>query len=104
MTDVRSGVRLANYPQSNETARNETAAAWREEKGSGAKTHFATPARFAQAPGPSRQGRTGARDLARSVRCLESAQPAVLPDHEDCFAGARDRFGLRVIEFSVLGN
>jgi len=23
---------------------------------------------------------------------------------EDCFAGARDRFGLRVIEFSVLGN
>src|SRR5437588_6751879 len=73
MTDVRSEVCLANHPQSNETARNEIAAAGREEKGSGAKTQFAAPARFAQAPGSVRQGRTGARDLARSVRCLESA-------------------------------
>ena len=32
----------------------------------------------------------------RSRRCFRIV--------EDCFAGARDRFGLRVIEFSVLGN
>src|SRR5438132_6898609 len=80
MTDGGSQKDLANYPQSNETARNEIAAAGREEKGSGAKTHFAAPARFAQAPGPIRQRGTGARDLARSTRCLESAQPTMLPD------------------------
>jgi len=80
MTDVRSGTGLANYPQSNETARIRTAAAGWEEKGSGAKVLGATHACLTQVPAALQQGCAGARHVAGRVRRLEPSQPAMLPD------------------------
>jgi len=104
MTDGGSPEDLANYPQSNETACIGIAAAGRQEKGSGAKARGAAPC-VSHKPRPRFNKATpvlvtlrvafGVWNL-RSRRCFQIV--------EDCLGDARDRFGLRVIEFSVLGN
>ena len=95
---------LAICPQSNGTARIQIAGMGWAEKRSRPEGQGPTRVRLAQGATSVREAGRRACFSARRVSGVELRSRRCFRVIEEAFANARERFGFRVIEFSVLGN